>query len=165
MEESRDALEIYRSLGIDGVVDQEQGTREVVQELRRKQPPIIGKARDTEWHVFLTQEGLEYVPSRVQSNVYGGRPPVAPNVNLIELEDMVPPFCIGTLLPSTADVIVVVGGIAASEITETVLVPLFVTYRFPLVESKAIPCGAVPTGIGVPTTVLVWPNITETAEP
>jgi hypothetical protein len=57
MEEERDALQIYKSLGLDGVNDKEQGTKEVVQELRRQQPPLIGKAG---WNVFLTQEGLEY---------------------------------------------------------------------------------------------------------
>ena len=57
MEEEMNALGIYGSLGLDGVDDKEQGTREVVQELRRKQPPLIGKAGG---NVFLTQEGVEY---------------------------------------------------------------------------------------------------------
>jgi hypothetical protein len=39
--------------------DQEQGTREVVQQLR-KRPPLIARVVGTEWVVFLTEEGLEY---------------------------------------------------------------------------------------------------------
>ncbi|HET7147364.1 MAG TPA: hypothetical protein VFI73_02590 [Candidatus Nitrosopolaris sp.] len=38
MEEPRNALEIYKSLGIRGVIDKEQGTREVAQELGQLLP-------------------------------------------------------------------------------------------------------------------------------
>jgi hypothetical protein len=64
MEEPRNALEIYRSLRIGGVGDQEQGTREVVQELRRKRTPQIARVVGTEWDVFLTEEGLGYCESK-----------------------------------------------------------------------------------------------------
>ena len=37
-------------------------------------------------------------------------PAVAENVNVMELEDVVPPFCTAALLPSRADVIVVCDG-------------------------------------------------------
>ncbi len=60
MEEPRNALDIYKSLGIGAVIDKEQATREVVQELRRKRTPLIEKVVGTEWDVFLNQEGLEY---------------------------------------------------------------------------------------------------------
>lgn len=63
MEEPRNALEIYNSLGIGGVDDKKQGTREVVQELRLRQPPLIEKVVGTEWDVFLNREGLEFCES------------------------------------------------------------------------------------------------------
>jgi hypothetical protein len=53
----------------------------------------------------------------------------------------------------------------AGLITDTVLSPLLVTYKLPLAESNAIPCGSNPTGIGSPTTVLFWPDITATLSP
>ncbi|PWU81734.1 MAG: hypothetical protein DLM72_05390 [Candidatus Nitrosopolaris wilkensis] len=71
-------------------------------------------------------------------------PAVAENVILIELEVVVPPFCIIAPLPSTAEVMVVSGGIGEIvivEITETVVSIKLATYMLPLVESKAIPPG------------------------
>lgn len=40
---------------------------------------------------------------------YGGTPPVVVAVKVMKGEDVVPPFCTGAPLPSTADVIVVLG--------------------------------------------------------
>ena len=83
----------------------------------------------------------------------------------VRVETVEPPLCTGFPLPSTAEVIVVcVGGCTGVvvAITETVFEPLLATYMLPLLESKAIPTVLAPTGIGLPTTVLVWPDITET---
>jgi hypothetical protein len=41
---------------------------------------------------------------------YGGNPPEGVKVNFIMLEDVVPPFDIGTLFPSTALIVTVKGG-------------------------------------------------------
>ena len=49
----------------------------------------------------------------------------------------------------------------AGFITETVLPPLFVTYRSPLFGLKAMPIGK-SHGYGCPTTVFVAGSITET---
>ena len=72
--------------------------------------------------------------------------PVAVNVNVIVLDDEVPPFVNLAPLPSTAEVIVVSGGIGevVLEITETVgtaVSPELVTYMLLLAESKAISNG------------------------
>jgi hypothetical protein len=65
--------------------------------------------------------------SRLHSKLATGVvPTVAVNVNRIELENVVPPFVILAPLPSTAEVIVVsggIGGVVVVEITETVFAP------------------------------------------
>jgi hypothetical protein len=42
--------------------------------------------------------------------VYGSTPPAVVNVNLIEFDVVVPPFCTVAPLPSIAEVIVVISG-------------------------------------------------------
>jgi hypothetical protein len=67
-------------------------------------------------------------------------------------------------LPSTVEVIVVSGAVCEDkvEIPDTVPSALLVTYMLPLAESKAMNCGRLPIVMGLPITVLVLPEITDT---
>lgn len=58
---------------------------------------------------MTAEEQEDNAPSSAHMYVYGGTTPVVVKPNLIELEAVIPPFCTGALLPSTAGVIVVCG--------------------------------------------------------
>jgi hypothetical protein len=99
--------------------------------------------------------------SKLHSNLIGGVPPEAVNWNVIWFDEVELRLATGLLFPSIAEVIVICGGgVGVGPITETLLLPLFVTYMCPLFGLKAINCGADPTVI-VATTVFVVVSITE----
>ena len=100
--------------------------------------------------------------SKLHSNLIGGVPPEAVNWNVIWFDEVELRLVTGLLFPSITEVIVICGGgVGVGPITETLLLPLFVTYISQLFGLKAILFGFDPTGI-VATTVFVVLSITET---
>lgn len=123
------------------------------------------------WQVsgrFVGTTGLEHRENALLSRLHskpamGLVPGVAKNVMRIECETVVPPFNTVAPFPSTTEVIVVCGGCEAAVAITEIVPPRrnpsleSATYKLPLAESKAIPDGGIPTGIGIglPITVLV----------